>query len=46
MAEINLKDIPDDLKKRLKVRAAVEGKTMRDFILETLDAAAQDRTSA
>jgi len=39
VAELNLKNIPEELKRELKVRAAQEDVTLRDFILETLEAA-------
>ena len=39
MKELNLKNIPDDLHRDLKVAAAMSGTTMREFILATLAAA-------
>jgi plasmid stability protein len=39
MAELNLKNFPDELHTRLKVQAALEGKKMRDLVIEILAAA-------
>jgi plasmid stability protein len=40
MAELNLKNFPDDLHRELKIRAALEGKPMRDLVIEVLEAEA------
>jgi plasmid stability protein len=39
MAELSMKDFPADLKRGLKVRAALEGKTLRELVIEKLEAA-------
>lgn len=33
-------EIPDDLHRRVKAAAALEGKTLKDFLIEALEAAA------
>jgi plasmid stability protein len=38
MAELNLKSFPDNLHRDLKVSAALEGKTLRELIIEKLQA--------
>jgi len=37
MAELNLKNFPDDLHKRLKMQAAKEGKKLRELVIEILE---------
>ena len=37
MATINLRDVPDDLHRRAKARAAMEGVTLKQLILRILD---------
>ncbi|MDP9050470.1 MAG: antitoxin [Acidobacteriota bacterium] len=38
MAELSMKDFPADLKRELKARAALEGKTLRELVIEKLQA--------
>jgi plasmid stability protein len=37
MATINLRNVPDDLHRKAKVRAAMEGVTLKQLILRLLD---------
>jgi plasmid stability protein len=39
VAQLNLRNFPDDVHRDLKVTAAQLGKTMQEFITETLQAA-------
>ena len=39
MAELNLKNFPDTLHLKLKVRAAEESITLRELVIETLEGA-------
>jgi plasmid stability protein len=39
MAELNLKNFPDTLHRELRITAAETGKTIRDLVIETLEAA-------
>lgn len=39
MAQLNLRNFPDDIHRELKVIAAQLGKTMQEFVTETLAAA-------
>jgi predicted HicB family RNase H-like nuclease len=36
MTNINI-EIPDDLHKKLKIQCAIEEKTLKDYIVETLE---------
>ena len=35
-------EIPDDLHRRIKAAAAMKGQTLKDFLIEALEQAAQD----
>ena len=37
MANINLRDVPEDLHRRAKARAAMEGVTLKQLILRLLE---------
>ena len=37
MANINIREVPDDLHRRAKAEAAMEGITLKDFILKALE---------
>ncbi len=41
---IQLRNVPDDLHARLKARAALEGKSLSDFLIEQVRAAAERPT--
>ena len=41
MTEIRVLKVPDELKRSLKVRAAIEGKGLNDLILEILATAVE-----
>ena len=37
MAIMNLRDMPDDLHRRAKVQAAMEGITLKDLVIKALE---------
>ena len=37
MATINLRDVPDDIHRKAKARAAMEGVTLKELILRLLE---------
>lgn len=43
MAVLNIKDFPDDVYRRLKARAALEGRSLRDLIIEVLTKTAKEK---
>ena len=37
MAALSIKDFPDELYRQLKIQAATESKTLRDYVIGTLE---------
>ncbi len=36
MAVLNIREFPEDLMRQVKSKAALEGKTLKDFVIEVL----------
>jgi plasmid stability protein len=42
MQTINLRNVPEDLVRKVKSKAALSGVTMRQFVIDTLTAAVEE----